>query len=91
MTDAGDVPALWDMVPFLGGHWQADFGQLIAISIMLNTVMGAGLWWFVVRKWKGSGGGAHPSPFSRRLLRWEKVATGRMRAGAAGQDYSVVL
>ena len=43
-------PALWDMGPFLGGLWQADFGQLIAIGIIVNTVMGAGLWWFVVRK-----------------------------------------
>ena len=46
-------PALWDMVPFLGGAWQADFGQLILIGISVNTVTGAGLWWFVVRKWKG--------------------------------------
>ena len=45
--------ALWDMVQFLGGIWQADFGQLILIGIIVNTVMGAGLWWFVVGKWKG--------------------------------------
>ena len=45
-------PALWDMVRFLGSVWRAVFGQLILIGI-INTVMGAGLWWFVVRKWKG--------------------------------------
>ena len=45
--------ALWEMVPFLGGVWEADFGQLILIGIIVNTVMGAGLWWLVVRKWKG--------------------------------------
>ena len=42
--------ALWDMVQFLGGIWQADFGPLIFIGIIVNTVMGLGLWWFVVRK-----------------------------------------
>ena len=46
-------PALWDMVQVLGGIWQADFGQLILIRIIVNTVMCAGLWWFVVRKRKG--------------------------------------
>lgn len=45
--------ALWDMVQFLGGLWQADVDQLILIGIIVNTVMGAGLWWFVRRKWKG--------------------------------------
>ena len=46
-------PALWEMVQFLGGLWQADVDQLILIGIIVNTVMGAGLWWFVRRKWKG--------------------------------------
>ena len=46
-------PALWDMVQFFGGLWQADFGQLIAIGIIVNTVMGAGRWWVVVRKGRG--------------------------------------
>ena len=45
--------ALWDMVQFIGGLWQADFGQLILIGSIVNTVMGAGLWWFVVRRGKG--------------------------------------
>ena len=45
--------ALWEMVPFLGGVWEADFGQLILIGIIVNAVMGAGLWWFVVRKRRG--------------------------------------
>jgi hypothetical protein len=36
-------PALWDMVQFLGGLWQADVDQLILIGIIVNTVMGAGL------------------------------------------------
>ena len=40
-------PALWDM-----GLWKADFGHLVAIGIIVNTVMGAGLWWCVVRRWK---------------------------------------
>ena len=43
----------WDMVQFPGGLSQADFGHLIFIGIIANTVMGAGLWWFVVRTWKG--------------------------------------
>ena len=33
----------------LGGIWQADFGQLILIGIIVSMVMGAGRWWFVVR------------------------------------------
>jgi hypothetical protein len=45
-------PAQGDLVQRLGGVWQADFGQLILIGIIVNTVMGAGLWWCVVRKWK---------------------------------------
>lgn len=45
--------ALWDMLQFLGGIWGADFGHLILIGIIVNTVMGAGLWWFVLRKRKG--------------------------------------
>ena len=44
---------LWDMVQLLGGLWQADFGHLVAIGIILSTVMGAELWWFVLRKRKG--------------------------------------
>ncbi len=47
------LPALWDIVPFPGGLWQADFGQLILIGIMINSVIGAGHWWFVVRRGKG--------------------------------------
>ena len=46
-------PALWDMMQFPGGLWQADFGQLILIGIIVKTAMGAGLRWFVVRKWRG--------------------------------------
>ena len=41
---------LWGMVQLLGGVWQADVGQLILIGIIVNTVMGVRLWWFVVRK-----------------------------------------
>ena len=48
MTDTRVFPGLWDMV-----LWKADFGHLVAIGIIVNTAMGAGLWWFVVRKWKG--------------------------------------
>ena len=44
--------ALWDMVQFLGGLWGADFGLLIPLGIMVN-VMGAGLWWLVLRKRRG--------------------------------------
>jgi uncharacterized protein len=44
---------LWDMVQFLGGLWGADFGLLIFIGILVNAVMGAGLWWFVLRWRRG--------------------------------------
>jgi len=37
----------WDMVQFLGGLWQADFGQLILIGILVNR--GDGRWAVVVR------------------------------------------
>lgn len=42
--------ALWDMVQFLGGLYGADFGPLITIGIVLNAVVAAALWWFVLRK-----------------------------------------
>ncbi|MEI8180972.1 MAG: hypothetical protein WCG38_20285 [Aestuariivirga sp.] len=32
----------WDMVQFLGGLWQADFGQLILIGIIVNRGDGRG-------------------------------------------------
>ena len=41
---------LWDMVQFLGGLWQADFGNLVIIGIIVSPVVAAGLWWFVLRK-----------------------------------------
>ena len=44
---------LWDMVQFLGGLWQADFGNLVIIGIIVSPVVAAGLWWFVLRKRKG--------------------------------------
>jgi hypothetical protein len=42
--------ALWDMVQFLGGIYQAEFGYLITIGIVVNAVVAAALWWFVLRK-----------------------------------------
>ncbi|PZF78385.1 hypothetical protein DK847_00750 [Aestuariivirga litoralis] len=41
---------LWDMVQFLGGLWQADFGNLVIIGIIVSPVVAAGLWWAVLRK-----------------------------------------
>jgi membrane protease YdiL (CAAX protease family) len=44
--------ALWDTVQFLGGLYGADFGPLIWIGIVVNAVVAAVLWWFVLRgKW----------------------------------------
>ena len=40
--------ALWDMVQFLGGVYQADFGRLIMVGIIVNVVVAAALWWFVL-------------------------------------------
>ena len=40
---------LWDMVQFLGGLWQADFGNLVVIGIIVSPVVAAGLWWVVLR------------------------------------------
>jgi len=42
--------ALWDMVQFLGGIYQADFGQLIIVGIVVNAVVAAALWGLDVRK-----------------------------------------
>lgn len=42
--------ALWDMVQFLGGIYQAELGQLITIGIVVNAVVAAALWWLVIRK-----------------------------------------
>ena len=42
--------ALWDMVQFLGGLYQAEFGPLITIGIVVNAVVAAALWWLVLRK-----------------------------------------
>lgn len=58
-------PALWEMVQVFGGLWQADFGLLVAIGIILNTVMGAGLWWFV--RGSGRGEGALPQRGPRNI------------------------
>ena len=44
--------ALWDMVQFLGGIYGADFGYLILIGVVANAVLGAALWWFVLRRRK---------------------------------------
>lgn len=45
--------ALWDMVQFLGDIWTSSFGLLVFIGVVVNAVMGAALWWFVLRKRKG--------------------------------------
>jgi len=45
--------ALWDMVQLLGGIWGTDFGQLILLGIVVNAVVAAALWWFVLRRGKG--------------------------------------
>jgi hypothetical protein len=42
--------ALWDMVQFLGGIYQADFGALVLIGIVVNAVVAAALWFLVLRK-----------------------------------------
>ncbi|MCZ8105641.1 MAG: CPBP family intramembrane metalloprotease [Burkholderiales bacterium] len=42
--------ALWDMVQLLGGLYQADFGPLIVVGIVVNLVFAAALWWLVLRK-----------------------------------------
>lgn len=42
--------ALWDMVQFLGGIWDTDFGHLILVGIVVNAVTGLGVWWFGVRR-----------------------------------------
>jgi membrane protease YdiL (CAAX protease family) len=42
--------ALWDMVQFLGELYQAEFGPLITIGIVVNAVVAAALWWLVLRK-----------------------------------------
>jgi len=42
--------ALWDMVQFLGGIFQADFGPLIDVGIVVNAVVAAALWGIVLRK-----------------------------------------
>jgi uncharacterized protein len=42
--------ALWDMVQFLGGIYQADFGPLITIGIIVNALVAAALWWLVLRR-----------------------------------------
>ena len=45
--------ALWDLVQFLGEIWTSGFGLLVFIGVVVNAVMGAALWWFVLRKRKG--------------------------------------
>jgi membrane protease YdiL (CAAX protease family) len=45
--------ALWDVVQFLGDIWTSGVGLLVFIGVVVNAVMGAALWWFVLRKRKG--------------------------------------
>jgi hypothetical protein len=47
--------ALWDMAQFLGAIFQADFGSLINVGIIVNAVVAAVLWGIVLRK-RGVGG-----------------------------------
>lgn len=42
--------ALWDMVQFLGAIFEADFGQVINIGIVVNVVIAAALYLLVLRK-----------------------------------------
>lgn len=42
--------ALWDMVQFLAGIYQAQFGALVMIGVVVNAVVAAALWWRVLRR-----------------------------------------
>ena len=55
LSAAGYMPSLLFapisyMVQFLGGLYQADFGQLIMIGIVVVALVAAVLWWVEIRK-----------------------------------------